>query len=470
MKPKHFHFSGICGTGMASLAVLLKNRGHKITGSDENIYPPMSTFLEENQIEILTPYQASNLHPSPDSVVIGNSLSRGNPEIEYALEAHLPYISMAELLKDSFIRGNTSIVIAGTHGKTTTTSLTAHVFTECGLKSGFMIGGIPENFGTSSRDVEKGNYFIVEGDEYDTCFFDKRSKFFHYLPDRLILTSIEFDHADIFENIDQIKSSFKLMLRQIPKNGLIVVNGDDENAVEVAKSGFTPYISFGADHSNDAVIKNCRPSCDSRGMSFDLSYRGQTYPFSIPLLGEFNVRNAVSVILLALHEGVDVNSIQKALNSFKNVRRRQQLLTQNPSIQVFDDFAHHPTAIYETITAIRHSWPDSRIHAIYEARTATSIRHHHQDRMASAFQSADSVVFYKLHGQGRIDPDQRLDLERIVDELKSDQKEARLIVDLDAILTHCISIARAGDLFLFMSNGAFGGIQHQLAATLDERC
>jgi len=468
--PTHLHFSGVCGTAMASLAVLLKGRGHKITGSDENIYPPMSSYLAENAIDVQTPYRAENLQPHPDMVVIGNSLSRGNPEVEYALEAHLPYISMAELLKESFIRGNTSIVISGTHGKTTTTSLAAHVFTECGLINGFLVGGIPGNFVTSARDVEKGNYFIVEGDEYDTCFFDKRSKFFHYLPDRLILTSIEFDHADIFENIDQIKLSFKLMLRQIPKNGLIIVNGDDKNALEIAKTGYSPYLSFGTNLQNDAVIKNCRSSLDNQGMSFDLHFKKTTYQCSIPLLGEFNVRNAVSVILLALNEGADMRLIQKALDSFKNVCRRQQRLTQNTDILVYDDFAHHPTAISETLKAMRQSRPGARIHAVYEARTATSVRHYHQNLMAPAFEDADTVVFYKLHGQNRIEPEERLDLVRIVDELRSNDKDAWLFEDLEQILSHCINIAQTGDLFLFMSNAAFGGIQHQLAARLDERC
>ena len=470
MKRRHFHFSGICGTAMASLAVLLKNRGHVITGSDENTYPPMSHYLEENHIDVLTPYRAENLRSSPDVVVIGNSLSRGNPEVEYALEAHLPYVSMAELLKESFIRGNTSIVISGTHGKTTTTSLTAHVFTQCGFKSGFMIGGIPENFGMSSRDVEKGNFFIVEGDEYDTCFYDKRSKFFHYLPDRLILTSIEFDHADIFDNIDQIKRAFILMLRQIPKNGLIIVNGDDQNALEVAKSGYSPYLTFGMESQNDAVLHNCTANQEEVGMKFELTFNDQTSHWTIPLLGEYNIRNAAAVILLALNEGAKIERIQEALLSFKNVRRRQQLLTKNNSIRVFDDFAHHPTAISETIKAMRQSWPGARIHAIYEARTATSVRYHHQDHMVPAFEHADTVIFYRLHRQERIDPKERLDLNRIVDELESQNKKTWLIEDLDNIVAHCDSMAQPGDLFLFMSNAAFGGIQHQLAAKLDERC
>src|SRR3989339_98093 len=236
---KHFHFSGICGTAMASLAVLLKSRGHRITGSDQNVYPPMSTLLEQNGIPIFEGYSANNLIPHPDVVVLGNALSRGNVEVEYALTNHLDYISMAELLKNEFIRGRKSIVITGTHGKTSTTSLAAHVFTACGQPTGFMVGGVPENFGVSSRDVEPGGYFVVEGDEYDTSLFDKRSKFFHYLPDFVVINNIEFDHADIFNNLEEIKRSFSLMLRQVPKDGLILANGDDAHAVEVAKSGYS---------------------------------------------------------------------------------------------------------------------------------------------------------------------------------------------------------------------------------------
>lgn len=467
--PRHYHFSAICGTAMASLAVLLKNRGHKVTGSDENIYPPMSDFLEENHIEVSTPYRVENLQPHPDFIVLGNALSRGNPEVEYALQAHLHYFSMAELLKNQFIRGNCSIVVSGTHGKTTGTSLAAHIMTFAGKPTGFMVGGIPENFGTSSQDVEPGGYFIVEGDEYDTSLFDKRSKFFHYLPDRLIINNIEFDHADIFNDIEEIKRAFSLMLRQIPQDGLIFVNGDDANAMEVVQNGFTPFISFGTGPTCDAVIRNIAPLTETPGQTFDLIFKNQVYPLRIPLLGEYNVRNSVAIILLALHEGVSIEIIQAALLSFKNVRRRLQLLTKNSQIRVFDDFAHHPTAIAETLKAVGAAWPDAKVHAIYEARSNTSVRQFHQSRMADSFSAADSVTFYKLFKGERFKDDERLDLKQIVSELNDKGKTAWIIEELDDIVETCLNRAKPGDIFLVMSNGAFGSIQHKLAGKLDQK-
>lgn len=454
---------------MASLAVLLKHRGHRVTGSDENTYPPMSDFLAENGIPVATPYSADNLKPHPDFVVLGNALSRGNPEVEYALQAHLHYLSMAELLKNEFIRGNRSVVISGTHGKTTTASLAAHVLDVAGKPTGFMIGGIPENFGTSSRDVESGGYFVIEGDEYDTSLFDKRSKFFHYLPDRLIINNIEFDHADIFRDIDEIKRSFSLMLRQIPADGLIIVNGDDRHALEVARSGFSPFISFGCDPSCDAVISETSVTENGVAQAFILSFQGNTHGFTIPLLGEHNVRNAVAVILLALHEGIPAETIRKALPAFRNVRRRLQLLTKNPQVRVYDDFAHHPTAISETLKALRAAWPASRIIAVFEARSNTAVRRFHQALMAPSFEAADHVIFHKLHREEQIDPAERLDLPKIVRELEASGKTAAVIDPLDAIVDACLNRAAPGDIFLMMSNGAFGSIQHRLAKALDER-
>lgn len=455
---------------MASLAVLLKTRGHRVTGSDENVYPPMSDLLEDNGIEIMSPYNSDNLIPHPDVVVLGNALSRGNPEVEYALEAHLHYISMAELLKADFIRGNISVVIAGTHGKTTTTSLTSHVLHDCGKPTGFMIGGVAENFGKSSQDVKKGGYFVVEGDEYDTCFFDKRSKFFHYLPDRLILNNIEFDHADIFNNLDEIKRSFSLMLRQIPKNGLIIANGDDENVREVIKTAFTPYVLFGKSDTCDAKISNTAPLKGKIGMGFQLDYKGESYPIEIPLMGEFNVYNASAVTVLALEEGIPFEAIQTALGRFKNVKRRLQLLTKNNTIKVYDDFAHHPTAITETVKAVRSAYPDAGIHAIYEARSNTSVRKFHQERMADAFIDANTITFYKLHRGDKIALEDRLDLSSVVKELNNSGKPAWQFDSLDQIFENTLKHVRKGDIVLVMSQGAFGGIQQKIAKALDERC
>jgi len=466
MTKKHYHFSGICGTAMASLAVLLKNRGHQITGSDENVYPPMSGFLQENGIEIQTPYSPENLKPHPDYVVLGNALSRGNPEVEYALEKHLYYLSMAELLKNDFIRNNRSVVITGTHGKTTTTSLAAHVLHQCQKPTGFMVGGIAENFNASSQDVTDG-YFVIEGDEYDTSFFDKRSKFFHYLPDLLIINNIEFDHADIFNNLDEIKRSFSLMLRQIPKNGLIIVNGDDPVAVEVANTGFSPMITFGKKAYNDAVISGFAVDANNSYTNFALEFQNTSYQLQIPLMGEFNVYNTTAVIVMALHEGIAIEEIQKSLLNFKNVRRRLQLVSTSEKNMVFDDFAHHPTAIQATIGAVRKKWPDKRIHAVFEARSNTSVRKFHQERMATAFSEADHIIFYKLHRETQIASEDRLDLEAVVLELRNMEKKAHLIKNLDDIVDHVVQCVAPGDIVLVLSNGAFGGIQHQIAQRLD---
>ncbi|MGK0289215.1 MAG: UDP-N-acetylmuramate: L-alanyl-gamma-D-glutamyl-meso-diaminopimelate ligase [bacterium] len=469
MHSKHYHFSGICGTAMASLAVLIKSRGHKVTGSDQNVYPPMSTFLEENGIQIIKGYSEENLQPHPDFVVLGNVLSRGNPEVEYALQAHLHYLSMAEVLKNDFIRGNTSIVATGTHGKTTTTSIAAHVFSHCGEKTGFMIGGIPQNFTTSAQDVEKGGYFITEGDEYDTSLFDKRSKFFHYLPDRLLLGNLEFDHGDIFTDLDDIKKSFTLMLRQIPKNGLILVNGDDEDALEVAKKGFTPIITFGFGHHCDAIIQDTKPIVGEYGVQFNIQWKEKTYSFTIPLMGDFNVRNTTSVILLALYEGISAEKIQAALSTFKNTKRRLQELTENKKVRVFDDFAHHPTAIQATIQALRDAYPNQKIHAIYEPRSNTSVRRFHQEKMADAFQPADKVIFYKLHRAENIPVEERLDIQEIISELKGKKKESLYIDNIEQIISHAVETAEEGDLVIVMSQGGFEGVPKKLAEELDQK-
>ena len=469
MKPKHIHFSAVCGTAMGSLAVLLKKKGHTVTGSDENAYPPMSDFLAENGILIHTPFHRNNLIPHPDLIVLGNALSRGNAEVEYALEAHLHYISMAELVKNELIRGNRSIVVSGTHGKTTTTSLAAHVISADKRPTGFLIGGIAENFGSSSRDVEKGGYFIVEGDEYDTSLFDKRSKFFHYLPDIVVINNIEYDHADIFRDIEEIKRSFSLMLRQVPQNGLIIANGDDPHAVEVAKNGFSPLVTFGKGAECDAVIADVRPRDNSLGMAWTLRYRGQEMHLEIPLMGEFNVCNASAVTLLALHEGIAVDTIKRALSQFKGARRRLQQVSKSNAIRVFDDFAHHPTAIKATIRAVRKSWPHADIHAIYEPRSATSIRSVHQNRMADAFQEADRITFYKLHRGNRLADREKLDLKRVVAELTERNKRAWIMEDLEQIVHHTVASTKPGDIVLVMSQGAFGGIQHEIAKILDKR-
>ena len=465
---KIIHFSGICGTGMASLAVLLKLRGHSVRGSDEKVYPPMSDFLAQNKIVVQSGFAAENLAPSPDLVVIGNALSRGNPEVEAVLERKLPYISMAELLKEYFIRGKTSLVVTGTHGKTTTSSILAWVFESSGKKPGFMIGGIVENFGSSCHDG-KGEFFITEGDEYDTAFFDKRSKFFHYLPDQLILNNLEFDHADIFDSLEDIKKSFRLMLRLIPQNGLIAANGDDANVLEVIKSAFSPVIKFGLGEACD--VRAVEIEAGESGTKFVVHNKTQkNYPntqkFALKLSGAYNVLNALGVIVIARHNGIADKEIQLAFDSFKSVRRRQELLGEVNGIAVYDDFAHHPTAIRETISAIRQKHPGRRLIAVFEPRSNTSVRNIHQQALIDSFLEADEVILTTLHRLEKIPPEQRLEIKKVLKSLTKENISAFEFPEVEEIIEHLKINCHSGDVVLIMSNGKFDNIHQRLLDAL----
>ena len=453
---------------MASLAVLLKLRGYSVRGSDENVYPPMSDFLLQNKISVQSGFAADNLVPVPDLVVIGNSLSRGNPEVEAVLERKLPYVSMAELLKEYFIRGKTSLVVTGTHGKTTTSSLLAWVFEFARKNPGFMIGGIVENFGSSCHDG-KGGIFITEGDEYDTAFFDKRSKFFHYLPDQLILNNLEFDHADIFDSLEDIKKSFRLMLRLIPQNGLIAANGDDANVQDVLKSAFSPVLKFGLGEA-----------CDVRAVDIEVSESGtkfvvhnktqKNYPnsqkFALKLSGAYNVLNALGVIVLARHNGISDKNIQAAFDSFKSVRRRQELRGEVNGIAVYDDFAHHPTAIRETIAAIRQKHPGRRLIAVFEPRSNTSVRNIHQQALIDSFSEADEVILTTLHRLEKIPAGERLEIKQVLKSLIKQKISAFEFPEVKEIIAHLKANCRTGDVVLIMSNGKFDNIHQRLLEAL----
>ena len=453
---------------MASLAVLLKLRGYSVRGSDENVYPPMSDFLLQNKISVQSGFAADNLAPVPDLVVIGNALSRGNPEVEAVLERKLPYVSMAELLKEYFIRGKTSLVVTGTHGKTTTSSLLAWVFESARKKPGFMIGGIVENFGSSCHDG-KGGIFITEGDEYDTAFFDKRSKFFHYLPDQLILNNLEFDHADIFDSLEDIKKSFRLLLRLIPQNGLIAANGDDANVHDVLKSAFSPVLKFGLGEA-----------CDVRAVDIEVSESGtkfvvhnktqKNYPnsqkFALKLSGAYNVLNALGVIVLARHNGISDKNIQAAFDSFKSVRRRQELRGEVNGIAVYDDFAHHPTAIRETIAAIRQKHPGRRLIAVFEPRSNTSVRNIHQQALIDSFSEADEVILTTLHRLEKIPAGERLEIKQVLKSLIKQKISAFEFPEVKEIIAHLKANCRTGDVVLIMSNGKFDNIHQRLLEAL----
>ena len=453
---------------MASLAVLLKLRGHRVQGSDENVYPPMSDFLAQNKIDVQNGFAADNLTPVPDLVVIGNSLSRGNLEVEVVLERKLPYVSMAELLKEYFIRGKTSLVVTGTHGKTTTSSLLAWVFEFAGKKPGFMIGGIVENFGSSCHDG-KGDVFITEGDEYDTAFFDKRSKFFHYLPDQLILNNLEFDHADIFDSLEDIKKSFRLLLCLIPQNGLIVANGDDDSVQDVLKYAYSPVIKFGLGAGCD--VRAVEIEASESGTKFVVHNKAQkNYPnsqkFALKLSGTYNVANALGVIVLARYNGIADKEIQAAFDSFKSVRRRQELRGKVNGITVYDDFAHHPTAIRETIAAIRQKHQGRRLIAVFEPRSNTSVRKIHQQALIDSFKEADEVILTTLYRQEKIPVEDRLEIKQVLKSLIKKKISALEFPEVKEIIEHLKTNCRSGDVVLIMSNGKFDNIHQRLLESL----
>ena len=460
----HIHFSGICGTAMGSLAVLLKKRGYHITGSDQNVYPPMSDFLREHSIQVREGFSLANLEPQPDLVVLGNALSRGNPEVEAVLAQRIPYISMAELLKEFFIRGRTSLVITGTHGKTTTTSLLAWTFANAGMNPGFLIGGIAENLKTSCADGS-GDFFITEGDEYDTAFFDKRSKFFHYLPDQLVLNNLEFDHADIFASLEQIQQSFCWLLRLVPGNGLVVANGDDDNLKPVLKQIYSPLLTFGLGPDCNVRIEDIQ-ICET-GSQFRLEGAGQNSQqiWNLPMAGIHNIRNATAVILLAQHNHLSTEQIQQSFSSFQGVKRRQELRGTINDIWVYDDFAHHPTAVAETIRALRQKHPGKRLCAVFEPRSNTSVLRIHQEQLVSALAQADEVLLAPPHRAERIPTNDRLDVQAIVHALNS-QIPAQTL-ETSAILEHLQTTATSGDVILIMSNGKFDNLHERLLKVLE---
>src|SRR5258708_6029113 len=382
---KSVHFVGICGTAMASTAAAMQQKGVKVTGSDQNVYPPMSTFLAERGIEVISGYAEQNLAHKPDLVVIGNAISRGNPEAEFVLDHKLRYCSLPELLKEFFIRGKRSLVVSGTHGKTTTTSLLTWVFEHNGLNPSYLIGGIPNNFGQGVRFTDS-EWFIIEGDEYDTAFFDKRSKFVHYLPEVAIVNNLEFDHADIFENLGAIQTSFKRLINLIPRNGLLLANGDDPNIASLLDVTHCPVKRFGLGDAN--AVRAFNVALGATASEFEIP----SFKFRLNLLGELNVRNALAVVGCAKHCGLKNSQIQSAFDTFKGIKRRMEVRGIAGGVTVVDDFGHHPTAIRETLRALRIRYPHHKVWAVFEPRSNTTRRNVFQKELASAFWDADAVV------------------------------------------------------------------------------
>lgn len=449
------HFVGICGTAMASTAAAMREKGFAVTGSDQNVYPPMSVFLAERGIEVMAGFAEGNLRHHPDLVVIGNAISRGNPEAEYVLDHRLRYCSLPEVLKEFFIRGKRSLVVSGTHGKTSTASLLTWVFEQSGLNPSFLIGGIPNNFKQGAR-LTDSEWFIIEGDEYDTAFFDKRSKFVHYLPEVAIINNLEFDHADIFDDLKAVQTSFKRLIQLIPRNGLLLVNGDDPNLAPLLDVTHCPVKRFGLGEINSIQALNVKLA--PTASEFEIP----SFKFHLNLIGELNVRNALAVVACAKHCGLKNHQIQAAFDSFKGIRRRLEIRGISGGITVIDDFGHHPTAIRETLRALRLKYGQERIWALFEPRSNTTRRNVFQTELALAFADADVVVVAAVARAEQLAPEERLDPHRLMQDLTALGKESAYLADADAIVEHVARRAQGGDVVCVFSNGGFGGIHDKL--------
>ena len=454
---------------MASLAGMLKARGHVVSGSDENVYPPMSTMLESIGIQIMRGYKAANLTPAPDCVVVGNAIPRGNPEVEETLNRRLLYRSLPEVLKDEFIRGRRSLVVAGTHGKTTTTSFASWIIDQAGLNPSFMVGGVVQNFGVSFR-VTDSEYFIIEGDEYDTAYFDKGPKFMHYLPEIAIVNNIEFDHADIYKDLDAVKLSFRRLMNLVPGKGKLIVGWDSPPVRDVVASFgerlFTYLETFGT--CEDAMWQARDIEFEAAMTRFKVFRDGTEWAeFQMPLIGEFNVRNCLSIIVAADAWGVDVPTIAAALRSFKSVRRRLEVRGEVNGITIIDDFAHHPTAVRETLAALRMKYKDRRLVAVFEPRSRTSCHATFQQTYVEAFAPADHVIVSRVYdAQRAAEMGGVLDIEKLIDDVSAKGKSAFAITDIEEIVTALKNELQPGDVVAIMSNGGFGGIHEKLMVAL----
>jgi len=461
----HYHLIGICGTAMASLAGMLQARGHKVTGSDQNVYPPMSTQMESLGIETLNGYKVENANIGADCIVVGNAISRGNAELEEVLNRNFVYRSQAEIVKEEFIRGKRSLVIGGTHGKTTTTSIAAWVTEVGGLNSGFLVGGIVQNFGASFR-VTDSDYFVIEGDEYDTAYFDKKPKFMHYLPEIAIVGNIEFDHADIYRDIHEVKFAFSRLMNLVPSNGRLIAGIDSPIVRQVLDEMrgkiFTNIETFGL--SDDARWQARNLDFSGELTRFTVFKGGQSWgEFETNLIGEFNVRNCLSVIIAADAWGVSQEKIREAFRTFKSVKRRVEVRGVEKGVTVIDDFAHHPTAVEETLKALKTKYKDSRLIAVFEPRSWSSRLAVFQEKYEKAFAFADYVIVAGVYNTSKASElGKVLDTEELVKDVALTGKPAFSFPDADSIVAHLAPELREGDVVAIMSNGGFGSIHDKI--------
>ncbi len=465
-KQMHAHLIGICGTAMASLAGMLQQRGYQVTGSDAAAYPPMSDFLEKLGIAVAQPFSERNLQPRPDFVVVGNAISRGNVELEAALDQRLPLRSLPQVLHDEFLAGHERLIVAGTHGKTTTSSLLAWLFSAGQRAASFLIGGIPENFG-SSFQLGSGPEFILEGDEYDTAFFDKGPKFLHYFPDALILTSVEFDHADIYRNLDEVKTAFKRLVNLVPRRGVLVAWDGHANVDECIAGALCTVERYGFAESSTWRIAEVeyRPA----STRWAVSREGRPWAeFEFPLAGEYNVLNATAAAAMAAHYGISVEQIAAGLRSFRSVKRRLEVRSELYGVTIIDDFAHHPTAIAETLKALRARYAGRRLWAVLEPRSNTLRRRVFQKELADSLSLADQVVMAGIFKSEAIPENERLHPEAVVADLQRAGTPAQLLPTADDIVDAIAPRLLEGDVVAILSNGGFGGIYEKLPARLQQ--
>jgi UDP-N-acetylmuramate: L-alanyl-gamma-D-glutamyl-meso-diaminopimelate ligase len=465
----HIHLIAVCGVGMASLAGLLKSQGYRVTGSDENVYPPMSTYLQSAGIPILAGYREAHLAKAPDLVIVGNAVSRNNPEVQLMLERRIPYISFPDALGKFLIGSRQALVIVGTHGKSTTAALAAWVMSQAGLKPGFFVGGIPINF-ASGWNPGAGDHVVLEGDEYDSAFFDKGPKFLHYRPRRVILTSLEFDHADIYRDLDHLKDAFRRLMELIPSDGLLVACHDDAAVRDVVTASSCPVIFYGSDGASDWSIENIRTQ--EKKTIFQPGYKGKVdSEIELGLIGRHNVKNALAVYVMGRKMGLPLEQLRQGFASFAGVKRRQEIKGERGGVLVIDDFAHHPTAVKETIDAVRAAYPKRRLWAVFEPRSHTSRRRIFAHEFARALARADEVIVAGLYQPEKIPAEEQLRPADVVDEINriAGTHCARYVDDNAAIPPLVAGKARPGDIVLVMSNGAFGQVQDKILEALEER-
>ncbi len=461
----HYHFLGIAGTAMAGTALLMQELGHTVSGSDEAIYPPMSALLESKGIQVKSPFSENNLPDSPYTGVIGNALSRGNVELEELLNKRDTYCSMAELLRWEILRKRMPIVVAGTHGKTTTTSIIAHALEAAKEKPGFLVGGIPSNFGVNAK-LGKGEWFVIEGDEYDTAFFDKRSKFLHYLPEIAVLLNLEFDHADIFHNIEEIELAFRRLLLTVPARGTVVVNAEDERLVKIVENAPCKVLRFGV---TDGDVWTERAVNNEHGWRGTVRLPdGNRFDFDLPLSGRHNLMNMLSAIGVAVAADIEIGRFIEGLQSFTGVARRADIVWDK-EVTLIDDFGHHPTAVATTLEGLRKKYKGRRILCAFDPRSNTSVRNFFQNEWAEALGRADCVWIHELHRLEKIPVEERLNRAQLVSDIQATGHEAFATQNIQEIANGIMGKLKNEDVIVLFSNGAFGGLKDILTNELNKK-